>query len=214
MLGLVEGLREHGIATLLVTHNMQHVLRVANRVAVLRLGQKVADVDLATHSLTGMQLVGLITGELSQAELEMTLEEVIDLGARPQIIRALHSAGRLRRPCVHSRVGGRLRAEKGVTMTADRREVQIPVEGALLAAACNMLPDGEGPFPVAISMYPYRKDDIIGSLFLARGCALPRRGSPPCLSTCAGTGHLRGRLESATTSGASKDKTLPRSSSG
>ncbi len=69
VLGLVEGLREHGIATLLVTHNMQHVLRVANRVAVLRLGQKVADVDLATHSLTGMQLVGLITGELSQAEL-------------------------------------------------------------------------------------------------------------------------------------------------
>jgi ABC-type sugar transport system ATPase subunit len=69
VLGLVEGLRDHGIATLLVTHNMQHVLRVANRVAVLRLGQKVADVDLVEHHLTGMQLVGLITGELTQDEL-------------------------------------------------------------------------------------------------------------------------------------------------
>jgi ABC-type sugar transport system ATPase subunit len=69
VLGLVEGLRDHGIATLLVTHNMQHVLRVASRVAVLRLGQKVADVDLAEHRLGGMQLVGLITGELTQDEL-------------------------------------------------------------------------------------------------------------------------------------------------
>jgi len=69
VLGLVEGLREHGIATLLVTHNMQHVLRVANRVAVLRLGEKIADVDLTEHHLSGMQLVGLITGELTQEEL-------------------------------------------------------------------------------------------------------------------------------------------------
>lgn len=69
VLGLVEGLRDHGIATLLVTHNMQHVIRVASRVAVLRLGQKVADVDLAERSITGMQLVGLITGEMSQEQL-------------------------------------------------------------------------------------------------------------------------------------------------
>jgi ABC-type sugar transport system ATPase subunit len=45
------------------------VLRVSNRVVVLRLGQKVADIDLAEHDLGGMDLVGLITGELSQAEL-------------------------------------------------------------------------------------------------------------------------------------------------
>ena len=69
VLQLVEGLRSHGIATLLVTHNMQHVLHVSNRVVVLRLGQKVADIDLAEHSLGGMDLVGLITGELSQSEL-------------------------------------------------------------------------------------------------------------------------------------------------
>jgi ABC-type sugar transport system ATPase subunit len=69
VLQLVDGLRAHGIATLLVTHNMQHVLRVSNRVAVLRLGRKVADIDLSDQELTGMQLVGLITGELQQHEL-------------------------------------------------------------------------------------------------------------------------------------------------
>ena len=69
VLELVEGLRGHGIATMLVTHNMQHVLRVSNRVVVLRLGQKVADVDLAEHQLSGMQLVGLITGEMTQDDL-------------------------------------------------------------------------------------------------------------------------------------------------
>jgi len=69
VLQLVEGLRAHGIAMLLVTHNMQHVLRVSNRVAVLRLGRKVADIDLAERQLTGMQLVGLITGEMAEHEL-------------------------------------------------------------------------------------------------------------------------------------------------
>jgi len=69
VLGLVEGLREHGIATVLVSHNMEHVLRVADRVAVLRHGQKVADVDLRTTDVSGMQLVGLITGGMTEADL-------------------------------------------------------------------------------------------------------------------------------------------------
>ena len=69
VLSVVEGLREHGVATLLITHNMDQVVRVADRVVVLRLGQKVADIDVRTNSVSKMQLVGLITGGMTEADL-------------------------------------------------------------------------------------------------------------------------------------------------
>jgi ABC-type sugar transport system ATPase subunit len=62
VLGLIGRLKREGIATLLVSHNMDHVLSVADRVAVLRLGRKVADLDLRERPVNGMALVGLITG--------------------------------------------------------------------------------------------------------------------------------------------------------
>ena len=62
VLGLISRLKREGIATLLVSHNMDHVLKVADRVAVLRLGRKVADLDTRQQTVTGMDLVGLITG--------------------------------------------------------------------------------------------------------------------------------------------------------
>ncbi len=62
VLGLITKLKLEGIATLLVSHNMDHVLKVADRVAVLRLGRKVADLDMRERPVTGMELVGLITG--------------------------------------------------------------------------------------------------------------------------------------------------------
>jgi ribose/xylose/arabinose/galactoside ABC-type transport system permease subunit/ABC-type branched-subunit amino acid transport system ATPase component len=65
VLALIEGLRASGVATLLVSHNMEHVLRVADRVAVFRLGRKIADLDQRERQLTGMELVGLITGATS-----------------------------------------------------------------------------------------------------------------------------------------------------
>jgi ABC-type sugar transport system ATPase subunit len=40
---------------------MEQVLRVSDRVAVMRLGEKVADVDVA-HDTTGAHLVALMTG--------------------------------------------------------------------------------------------------------------------------------------------------------
>jgi ABC-type sugar transport system ATPase subunit len=69
VLSVVEGLREHGVATLLITHNMDQVQRVADRVIVLRLGQKVADIDVRTNAVSKMQLVGLITGGMTEADL-------------------------------------------------------------------------------------------------------------------------------------------------
>ena len=67
VLELITRLRAEGIATLLVSHNMEHVLRVADRVAVLRLGRKVADLDTRQRSVTGMELVALITGAAGTA---------------------------------------------------------------------------------------------------------------------------------------------------
>jgi ribose/xylose/arabinose/galactoside ABC-type transport system permease subunit/ABC-type branched-subunit amino acid transport system ATPase component len=65
VLGLIGRLKAEGVATLLVSHNMEHVLRVADRVAVFRLGRKIADLDQREQPVTGMQLVGLITGATS-----------------------------------------------------------------------------------------------------------------------------------------------------
>ena len=76
-------------------------------------------------------------------------------------------------------------------MSADRQEAHVPVEGAVLAAD-YMLPDGEGPFPVAISMYPYHKDDIIGSLFLAPRIRLAEDGIATLLVDMRGHGASSG----------------------
>jgi ribose/xylose/arabinose/galactoside ABC-type transport system permease subunit/ABC-type branched-subunit amino acid transport system ATPase component len=65
VLALISRLKAEGVATLLVSHNMEHVLRVADRVAVFRLGRKIADLDQRQRQVTGMELVGLITGATS-----------------------------------------------------------------------------------------------------------------------------------------------------
>src|SRR5262249_56882021 len=41
VLSLVERLKLHGVAIVFISHNMEHVLRVADRVAVMRLRQEV-----------------------------------------------------------------------------------------------------------------------------------------------------------------------------
>jgi ABC-type sugar transport system ATPase subunit len=69
VLTLVESLSEHGVATLFISHNMEHVLRVAHRVAVMRLGRKVADLDLRARAVSPMHLVGLITGGMTEGDI-------------------------------------------------------------------------------------------------------------------------------------------------
>src|SRR5581483_3003059 len=61
VLTLVNQLKAHGVGLIFISHNMQHVLRVADRIAVLFLGNKVADfaVDSGTQA---SELVGLMTG--------------------------------------------------------------------------------------------------------------------------------------------------------
>jgi simple sugar transport system ATP-binding protein len=61
VLSFVERLREHGVAVMVVSHNMQHVLRVTDRIVALRLGEKV--LDTPTSETNGDQLVEVLTGE-------------------------------------------------------------------------------------------------------------------------------------------------------
>jgi ABC-type sugar transport system ATPase subunit len=67
VLSFVERLKVHGVAVVLVSHNMQHVMRVADRIVVLRLGEKTF--DGAKAEVTGTQLVGLMTGALTGTEV-------------------------------------------------------------------------------------------------------------------------------------------------
>ncbi len=65
VLDLIARLRDQGIAVVLISHNMEQVLEVCDRVVVLRLGRKVADEPVA--ALDGPTLVGYVTG-LRRAE--------------------------------------------------------------------------------------------------------------------------------------------------
>jgi simple sugar transport system ATP-binding protein len=62
VLELVKRVRDEGTAVVLISHNMTDVLKVADRVQVLRLGRHVATFARADATLEG--LVGAMTGQL------------------------------------------------------------------------------------------------------------------------------------------------------
>lgn len=62
VLATIERLSRQGIAVLLITHNMENVMRVADRVVVLRQGGKVAEMKKSETSAQG--IVGFITGAI------------------------------------------------------------------------------------------------------------------------------------------------------
>jgi simple sugar transport system ATP-binding protein len=65
VLELVRTLSDTGIAILFVSHDMQHVLQVTDRIVVLRHGVKVA--DLATRATSHQEIVMYITGHQAGA---------------------------------------------------------------------------------------------------------------------------------------------------
>jgi simple sugar transport system ATP-binding protein len=65
VLSLIGRLREHRIAVVLISHRMPDVFSVADRVVVLRRGEKVADKRVA-HS-SPEEVTGLITGAIATA---------------------------------------------------------------------------------------------------------------------------------------------------
>lgn len=67
VLQFVERLKERNVAVVFISHNMQHVLRVADRIVVLRLGEKVYDGPKG--SATASDIVAMITGVRFSAEM-------------------------------------------------------------------------------------------------------------------------------------------------
>jgi simple sugar transport system ATP-binding protein len=60
VLDLVEGLKEHNVAVILISHRMQDIFTVCDRIAVLRQGRKVGEVPRPETSMD--EVVALITG--------------------------------------------------------------------------------------------------------------------------------------------------------
>ena len=65
VLDTIKRVRDRGIAVVLISHSMPHVLEVADRVQVMRLGTRVA--TLPAKGTTVEQLVGAMTGALEFA---------------------------------------------------------------------------------------------------------------------------------------------------
>ena len=66
VLQLISRLKEHRVSVVLVTHNMQHLVEVASRVTVMRLGRTVATRTIS--ETTTEEIVGLITGAIRPDE--------------------------------------------------------------------------------------------------------------------------------------------------
>jgi ABC-type sugar transport system ATPase subunit len=63
VLSFIERLKGHGVSVILISHNMEHVLRVSDRVAVMRLGECVF--TCAADEIDGPGLVGHITAAMA-----------------------------------------------------------------------------------------------------------------------------------------------------
>jgi D-xylose transport system ATP-binding protein len=72
VLGLVKRLKDEGIGIVMISHNLEDVFQVADRIIVLRLGERVATFD--REKTTPEQVVGAITGA-DTAEMRRIEEE-------------------------------------------------------------------------------------------------------------------------------------------
>ncbi|MBP2476841.1 simple sugar transport system ATP-binding protein [Crossiella equi] len=66
VLDVIRRVRDTGIAVVLISHNMPEVLKVSDRIEVLRLGKRVARFEAASTTLE--ELVGAMTGALTQED--------------------------------------------------------------------------------------------------------------------------------------------------
>jgi ABC-type sugar transport system ATPase subunit len=89
VLDLIERLRERGLGVIMVSHNMEDVRAVADRIVVLRLGRNNGEFDART--VTSEQVVAAITGatdnvvtrrtdRLSQAATDQAIDSATDEG--------------------------------------------------------------------------------------------------------------------------------------
>jgi simple sugar transport system ATP-binding protein len=65
VLDTIRRVRDKGVAVVLISHSMPHVMQVSDRVQVLRLGHRVATYETSATSME--QLVGAMTGAMGEA---------------------------------------------------------------------------------------------------------------------------------------------------
>jgi len=68
VLDMIRRVRDQGVAVVLISHSMPHVLAVADRIQVLRLGRRVTTIP--AEGATVEQLVGAMTGALDEHEID------------------------------------------------------------------------------------------------------------------------------------------------
>ena len=66
VLDTIRRVRDHGVAVIFISHSMPHVMEVADRVQVLRLGKRVATYNASETSME--QLVGAMTGVMEEVK--------------------------------------------------------------------------------------------------------------------------------------------------
>jgi simple sugar transport system ATP-binding protein len=67
VLGLIRQVRDQGIAVVLISHNMRQVLKVADRIEVLRLGRRVAQIAAADATVENL-VAAMTAGGAAEAE--------------------------------------------------------------------------------------------------------------------------------------------------
>ncbi|WP_283136640.1 CocE/NonD family hydrolase [Rhizohabitans arisaemae] len=82
-------------------------------------------------------------------------------------------------------------------MTPDFRDVVVPLPDGTALAGRLLLPEGDGPFPVLLSLYPYRKDDFIGSSNAYSAAYFAQAGYASLLVDLRGHGGSGGRAYQA-----------------
>jgi D-xylose transport system ATP-binding protein len=81
VLGLVKRLADDGLGVVMISHNLEDVFQVANRIIVLRLGERVATFD--REQTTPEQVVGAITGADTAEMRRIESETEQKLGDEP-----------------------------------------------------------------------------------------------------------------------------------
>ena len=62
VLELIKDLKSHNVSVIVVSHNMQHIMAVCDRVTIMRLGSTIATRDIKNTEIS--EIVGLITGAI------------------------------------------------------------------------------------------------------------------------------------------------------
>ena len=74
-LDVIKDLRNHDVSVIVVSHNMQQMMTVADRITVMRLGLTIATRDVSDTDVS--EIVGLITGAIPGAPEDVAPDEEV-----------------------------------------------------------------------------------------------------------------------------------------